>query len=220
MQEFPRVSLAAPAIGRRRVPKHLFSLSIIRGSVAGVRGGSRIQRRQAFAPNRRTRGPALAWARGAARWSFFACAVRRDRVCCQNDAPLRGARSAPPPRGVLVSRARSFGRAPRALETKKPVKCVNRALNAPRAALLRFSVCLRLLKDVDSRVFISSYSGDRLSVLFYCMAVAVGYSQALAQLSLLASSRAINTRERVLAGKQGSATRRQRAGRRRRAATD
>ena len=145
---------------------------------------------------------------------------RRDRVCCQNDAPLRGARSAPPPRGVLVSRARSFGRAPRALETKKPVKCVNRALNAPRAALLRFSVCLRLLKDVDSRVFISSYSGDRLSVLFYCMAVAVGYSQALAQLSLLASSRAINTRERVLAGKQGSATRRQRAGRRRRAATD
>ena len=60
------LSSCAPAIGRRRVPKHLFSLSIIRGSVAGVRGGSRIQRRQAFAPNRRTRGPALAWARGAA----------------------------------------------------------------------------------------------------------------------------------------------------------
>ena len=59
------LSSCAPAIGRR-VPKHLFSLSIIRGSVAGVRGGSRTQRRQAFAPNRRTRGPALAWARGAA----------------------------------------------------------------------------------------------------------------------------------------------------------
>ena len=60
------LSSCAPAIGRRRVPKHLFSLSIIRGSVARVRGGSRTQRRQAFAPNRRTRGPALAWARGAA----------------------------------------------------------------------------------------------------------------------------------------------------------
>ena len=86
------LSSCAPAIGRR-VPKHLFSLSIIRGSVAGVRGGSRTQRRQAFAPNRRTRGPALAWARGAALHMSWASNCIPTTACTYSVSSTRCSRT-------------------------------------------------------------------------------------------------------------------------------